>query len=80
MAERSRKTTVSSQPRKRRGGGGNGGKGKGRKTARAAQARQAAGLLRRIVTWSLVAAIWCGVVVAGVLAWYAYDLPELGEI
>ena len=83
MAERSRKTTVSSQPRKRRGGSGNGGKGgkgKGRKVVRAAQAKRAAGLLRRIVTWSLVAAIWSGVAVAGMLAWYAYDLPELGEI
>ena len=88
MAERSRKTTVSSQPTKRRGGGRNGAgrggsgrkAGKGKKSPRKAQAKQAAGLLRRIVTWSLVAAIWCGVVMTGVLAYYAYDLPEIGEI
>ena len=44
------------------------------------KAMRAAGLLRRVVTWSLVAAIWCAVVVSGVLAWYAYDLPDIGEI
>ncbi|MEQ9607331.1 MAG: PBP1A family penicillin-binding protein [Kiloniellaceae bacterium] len=83
MAERSRKKSVSSQPSKRRGSGRNGGgrnSGKGRKPARAVRAKHAAGLLRRVVTWSLVATIWCGVMIAGVLAWYAYDLPEIGEI
>jgi penicillin-binding protein 1A len=83
MAERSRKKTDSSQPSKRRGSGRNGSgrnAGKGRKPARAVQAKRAAGLLRRIVTWSLVATIWCGVMITGVLAWYAYDLPEIGEI
>lgn len=87
MAERSRKTTVASQSSKRRGGGrkagrssGRGGGNKGRKPARGTGAKKAAGILRRIVTWGLVAAIWCGIIVTGVLAWYAYDLPELGEI
>ena len=89
MAERSRKTTVSSQPSKRRGpdrngargGGGKGpGKGKSRKTARTAKAKRAACLLRRVVTWSLVAAIWVCVAIGGVFAYYAYDLPEIGEI
>jgi len=70
---RSRKTSVSSQPSKRRGGGK-------AKSARAAKAVRAAGLLRRLVTWSLVAVIWLGVMVTGVLAWYAYDLPDIGEI
>ncbi|MGF1592317.1 MAG: transglycosylase domain-containing protein [Kiloniellaceae bacterium] len=65
---RSRKTTVSSQS-KRRGGDGRG-----------PRVRRATGLLRRVATWSLVAVIWCGVAAAGVIAWYAYDLPELGEI
>ncbi|MGF1630474.1 MAG: transglycosylase domain-containing protein [Kiloniellaceae bacterium] len=70
---RSRKATVSSQPAKR------GGSRKGR-SGRRAQVARASGLLRRVLTWSMVAAIWCGVVVAGVLAWYAYDLPATGEI
>ena len=30
--------------------------------------------------WSLVAVIWISVIGAGVLAWYAYDLPEVGAI
>ncbi len=67
----SRKTTASSPNGRGRGGG---------KKSRAGQAIQAAGVLRRVVVWSLVAAIWVGVIGAGVLAWYAYDLPEVGEI
>jgi len=61
--------------------GKKGGKAKGRKQTAGSgrkQAVRAAGLLRRVVTWSLVAAIWCGVAVVGVLAWYAYDLPDIG--
>jgi penicillin-binding protein 1A len=70
---RSRKTTASSQPAKR------GANRKGR-SGRRAQVVRAGGLLRRVLTWSLVAAIWCVVVVTGLLAWYAYDLPATGEI
>lgn len=68
----SRKTTASSRSSK-------GGRRKGGAT-RKQQAARAAGLLRRVVTWGLVAAIWCGVVLTGVLAWYAYDLPDISEI
>src|SRR3546814_10201120 len=39
-----------------------------------------AGLLRRALTWAAVAGVWCVIAFGGVLAWYAYDLPELGEI
>lgn len=60
-------------------GGGKGGDRKNRGERRA-QAGRAAGRLRRLLTWAAVAAIWCVVVAGGVLAWYAYDLPELGEI
>ena len=74
-----------------RAGGAGGGSGRGRSASRnskrgggrkgrRAQAARAAGLLRRVLTWGAVAAIWCVVVLSGVLAWYAYDLPELGEI
>ena len=73
-AGRGRKTTASSRSGKR---AAKGRKGAGSRTRRVARA---AGILRRVVTWSLVAAIWLGVVVAGVLAWYAYDLPEVGAI
>lgn len=68
---RKRKTTASSQPAK--------GGGKGR-SGRRAKAARAGGVLRRVLTWTLVAAIWCVVVVSGGLAWYAYDLPEVGAI
>src|SRR3546814_14209107 len=54
--------------------GGGSGKGRGAKAARAA------GLLRRALTWAAVAGVWCVIAFGGVLAWYAYDLPELGEI
>src|SRR3546814_2154102 len=53
-----------------------GGSGKGRR----AKAARAAGLLRRALTWAAVAGVWCVIAFGGVLAWYAYDLPELGEI
>ena len=70
--------------------GGAGGRGRGKTASsktkkgagkgRRAQATRAAGLLRRVLTWGTIAAIWGLVVLGGVLAWYAYDLPELGEI
>lgn len=38
------------------------------------------GILRRLVVWSLVAVIWIGLGLGGLAAWYASDLPELGDI
>lgn len=67
---RSRKTTVSSRSGKRKAKAG----------SRTKRAVRAAGILRRVATWSVIAAIWLGIIGAGVLAWYAYDLPEVGEI
>ena len=67
---RSRKTTVSSRSGKRKAKAG----------SRTKRAVRAAGVLRRVATWTVIAAIWLGIIGAGVLAWYAYDLPELGEI
>ncbi|NIA68111.1 PBP1A family penicillin-binding protein [Pelagibius litoralis] len=64
---RSRKTTVSSRSTRKNG-------------TRGKRALRAAGILRRVATWSLVATIWVAVLGTGVLAWYAYDLPEVGEI
>ncbi|MEE9209107.1 MAG: hypothetical protein V3U23_01545, partial [Kiloniellales bacterium] len=36
--------------------------------------------LRRLVVWGGSAAIWTLVAAAGLIAWYAYDLPEVGGI
>ncbi len=36
--------------------------------------------LRRLVVWGGSAAIWLGVAIAGLVAWYAYDLPDVDEI
>ena len=69
-----RKTAASGRSGKK------GGRSRGSKGSRARQAVRAAGILRRVATWSLVAVIWISVIGAGVLAWYAYDLPEVGAI
>jgi penicillin-binding protein 1A len=37
-------------------------------------------ILKLLGSWTLVAAIWCGVAVAAVLAYYAYDLPDVGQV
>lgn len=34
----------------------------------------------RLASWGLVLAIWAGVVLAGVVGWYAYDLPDVDSI
>ncbi len=56
----------------------NGTRGKGgRKPKRSAGSRGLASRLTRLVRWSLIAGIW-GFVLAGLLlAWYAYDLPDI---
>lgn len=36
--------------------------------------------LRRLGTWALVAAIWCGVGFGAVMAYFAYDLPDIGAV
>jgi len=80
MAEK--KDSARKRPGKN-GPGKKGGAAKGRKGSAGGgrkKAVRAAGVLRRVVTWSLVATIWCGLVVTGVLAWYAYDLPDISEI
>ncbi len=38
------------------------------------------GWARRLVSWSLVAVIWLAVIGAGVVGWFAYDLPRLGTV
>ena len=34
----------------------------------------------RLARWTLVAGIWVGVAVAGAVAWYAWDLPDLSRL
>jgi penicillin-binding protein 1A len=38
------------------------------------------GLVRRLVKWTMVAAIWGTLAVAALVGWYAYDLPEIDNI
>ena len=77
--------------RSRRRGGKDGAAAKDRRTARSRPARKAGGeanpvarrkrgVLARLARWTLVAGIWVGVTVAGVVAWYAWDLPELSRL
>ena len=57
------------------------GRGKAKRRG-GAKPRKAArrGLLRPLLTWSLVAAIWLSIIGAGVVAWFAYDLPDVSRI
>lgn len=43
-------------------------------------ARGGPSLLRRVGSWLLVAGIWCGVLLGAVLAYFAYDLPDIRKI
>ena len=58
----------------------------GRKTRPEAKSRRdpatprRRGVLARLARWTLVAGIWVGVGVAGAVAWYAWDLPELSRL
>ena len=37
-------------------------------------------ILRSLVNAALVAAVWCGVAVGSVLAWFALDLPDISKV
>lgn len=69
--------------RKARGGSGNGGNGRPRPSGgdRKGDGGQRGGSWTwRLARWAFVAGIWCTVAVGGMVAWYAYDLPELKDI
>ena len=56
-----------------------------RKKGKAARARKARGrrsrtLLGRLFYWTLVAAVWCGVGLAGIVAYYASQLPPIDQL
>ncbi len=38
------------------------------------------GLLVSVLRWAMIVAIWGGVAVGGLVAWYAYDLPDLEKL
>ena len=57
----------------------------GKKAARTAAPRKAepprrSGLIWRVTKWSLVFAIWGGLVVGGVLVWFAWGLPSIDNL
>jgi penicillin-binding protein 1A len=57
------------------------GKRKGRgKTTRVAKSRRVRGWLRRGAYWFLVLSIWAGLGLAGLFAYYAYDLPNIDAV
>ncbi|MFQ6017442.1 MAG: transglycosylase domain-containing protein [Kiloniellaceae bacterium] len=43
-------------------------------------ARRARGWPMRLLVWGGVGAIWAGLAFGALVAWYAYDLPEIGKI
>lgn len=66
-----------------RNGNGNGRRGDSRPSGggrRGGGGRSGGSWTWRLARWALVAAIWGGVAVCGLVAWYAYDLPELDSI
>jgi penicillin-binding protein 1A len=52
-------------------------KARGRKAKAKPEGRS---LTLRVLRWAMVAAIWVALALGAVLAWYAYDLPDLGKI
>ena len=42
--------------------------------------RKSGGWVKRLVQWGLVAAIWCGIALGAVLAWFALDLPDISKV
>ena len=52
--------------------------GKGEANRKPRTARR--GWVARLARWALVLGIWVGVAVAGTVAWYAWDLPDLSRL
>ena len=44
------------------------------------EARRRRSVIGWLVKWSLVSSIWAGLVVAGVVAWFAWDLPSVDAL
>lgn len=58
--------------------GGNGGAAK--RTAKAPAERPPRRIGWRIAKWSLILGIWGSVALGGVIAWYGWDLPNIGDL
>ena len=41
---------------------------------------QKSNLFWRVAKWSLVLAIWAGLVLGGALVWFAWDLPSINDL
>jgi len=55
--------------------------GKGRESGPAAQPRRRGfRLARRLLKWGLIIGIWGALGLGALVAWYAYDLPPLGDV
>ena len=67
-----------------KGGGKSGGRarsaGAGRRRRQTARSGGLGRWIRRLVVWGLIAVIWGGVALAGVVAYFAYDLPKVESI
>ncbi|MBC7906594.1 MAG: PBP1A family penicillin-binding protein [Rhodospirillaceae bacterium] len=70
----------------RNGGGGRGGGGGGGKPRRERKPKQprkkgkGGGWGKRLMLWGLTLAIWCGIALAGLVAYYAVDLPDIDKM
>jgi len=72
-----------SKTTKRTPGRKTGAKPRGRATPKSEAPKappKGSGLLWRATKWSLVLAIWGGLVLGGVLVWFAWDLPSVEEL
>ncbi|MEO3432424.1 PBP1A family penicillin-binding protein [Inquilinus sp. CAU 1745] len=79
-ARPARKAAKEAKPARRsnRGGAG-GGSGRGRRRTPARSRPRRFGW-RAVGKWSALAAVWGGVFMFGVLAWFAYDLPPIDDV
>lgn len=50
-----------------------------RKTTNRKSKKQKNTFLRFAIKWLFVLGLWCGIIVAGIFAWYAKDLPDITE-
>mgnify|MGYP005641017649 FL=1 len=76
---------MSKSPKKKAGKSGRSEKAAPRKRAAKAASRPAtpetsSSLLWRVTKWSLVLGIWGGIALAGVLAWFAWNLPAVDAL